>query len=801
VPWFVFSGRLFLGEEHPLFSASIRFLFGFSIGASLLLAASVRAQDEKPDMELINKKKTLQLLQKADEEYRLFFKRPEKTVEYWAAMKFEMELGKFDLAALHLKLMLGKEPHEETDKDLVRIENAEGLSAFLRLRDVKKWSDHPPFQMEAVESVELLIDRLTKALEKHLGDPERIRKFIKQLDSPRVEERAFAFQELKRTKERCVPFLVESLRNNLGNSLGYRIVEAMQKFDPEIVPAFLEVFKAADEADAKDTDVRLVLLDLVRKRGDVRAVPYLWHLSASKQYPEAVRTRAREVLAALTNTDVTMLPPAKEVLVDLAEKYYRHQIRFAPGQPIRVWPWNGKEISTKPIVFSPIQAEEFFGARYARQALELDPTYKPAQVILLSLLLERMYLGELDQSLLKPMPAKLQNLLATIDSELVMGVLERALDDHQPAVALPLIQALGERGETRAARLNAGGSPRGLVRALYDNDRRVQFAAALAMLRLPNTPVPVAGSRLVEVCSRFIASGEQPKALALAIPEAGKAKLRMQLKEAGLNTVIVDSLKEAFDKLKASADYDAVFIDYAGAGKELPFVLAQLRADPDQGGLPIFVIVNGEGQERSVQKSLARYRNVFALRDGALAIADELKAALESGMKTSQGAMLSPTERKMLSKVALDILWRMARGEIQGYDLRPTLDSLQTPLRSPEDALQAIEILGSMPGPDVQNRLAGVALDPNRAKLRIPAAVELNRHVQKFGLLLTRAQLDNVKSAHKAADDETLRGQYAILLGTLRSTPQQTGTQLFQFRPDPPMPPMPKEKEKEKEEK
>ncbi len=781
-----------------MFSATIRLLFAFGACAALLLSASARAQDDKPDMEIINKKKTLQLLQKADEEYRLFFKRPEKAMEFWAAMKFEMELGKFDLAALHLKLMLAKDPPEETDKDLVRIENAEGLSAFLRLRDVKKWSDHPPFQKEAVESVDLLIDRLSAALEKHLSDPERIRKFIKQLDAPLVEERAFAFQELKRTKERCVPYLVESLRNNFGRSLAFRIFDTMLKLDSETVPAYLEVLKAADESDAKDTDVRLLLLDLVKRRGDQRAVPYLWHLSASKQYPVAVRARARETLAVLTRTDETMLPPAKEVLVDLADKYYRHQIRFAPGQPIRVWPWNGKEISTKPVVFSPLQAEEFFGARYARQALDLDPTYKPAQSILLSLLLERMYLGELDQSLTKPMPAKLQNLLATIDSELVMSVLEKALDDHQPAVALPLIQALGERGETRAARLNSGGAPRGLVRALYDTDRRVQFAAALAMLRLPGTPVPVAGSRVVEVCSRFVASSDQPKALALFVPEAQKVTLRKELKAAGLNTVVSDSLKEAFDQLRVSADFDAIFLYHAVAGKELPFALAQLRADPDQGGLPIFVIVEGDDKERSVQRSLARYRNVFVLRAGELTAPEDLKSAVENGIKASQGAMLTQAERKMFSKVSLDILWRMARGEIRGYDLRPALDSLQTALRSPDDALLALEILGTIPGPEIQNRIAGIALDPQRGKLRIPAAVELNRHVQKFGLMLTRNQLDNVKAAQKTADDETLRGQYAILLGTLRTRPQQTGAQLFQFRPDPPMP---KEKEKAKEEK
>ena len=33
------------------------------------------------------------------------------------------------------------------------------MSAFLRLRSVRQWSEHPPFHKEAVENVEVLIDR------------------------------------------------------------------------------------------------------------------------------------------------------------------------------------------------------------------------------------------------------------------------------------------------------------------------------------------------------------------------------------------------------------------------------------------------------------------------------------------------------------------------------------------------------------------------------------------------------------------------------------------------------------------
>ena len=69
-----------------------------------------RAQDEEKPADDKDKEATRKLLAKAADEYRSYFKRPEKTVEFWAAIKFEMEVGKFDLAALHLKLLLEKMP-------------------------------------------------------------------------------------------------------------------------------------------------------------------------------------------------------------------------------------------------------------------------------------------------------------------------------------------------------------------------------------------------------------------------------------------------------------------------------------------------------------------------------------------------------------------------------------------------------------------------------------------------------------------------------------------------------------------
>src|SRR6202023_2150698 len=104
-------------------------------------------------------------------------------------------------------------------------------------------------------------------------------------------------------------------------------------------------------------------------------------------------------------------------LTDMAERYYQHKVRFVSGRSVRLWPWDGQQIAVQPEQLTPSQAEEFFGLRYALEALDLDPKYQPAQIVLLSLMLERTLGPDLDQLLLRPTPPKLQQLLPTIDAD------------------------------------------------------------------------------------------------------------------------------------------------------------------------------------------------------------------------------------------------------------------------------------------------------------------------------------------------------------------------------------------------
>jgi CheY-like chemotaxis protein len=421
-------------------------------------------------------------------------------------------------------------------------------------------------------------------------------------------------------------------------------------------------------------------------------------------------------------------------------------------------------------------------------------------VVLLNLMLERTLEPELDQLLLKPLPPNLKNLLVTLDPEMLGVVLEKAMDDQKVPAILALVQALGERGDPRAAKLGAGAVPRGLLRAIYYPDRRVQFAAAQAALRMASVPGP-ASLRVVDIYRRFLDSDPKtPRALALYLPGNKAGEVRQQLKAAGYEMTDVNNVKDALAKLRGSADYDLIVVHRGVPPGELPFVVAQLRADPDAGGLPLFIVTAAEKDE-SVAKLAGHYRAAAGISQPALALADELKARIETLTKSSQGAKLTVDERKEFSRAALDALWRMARGEYTGYDVRPAEEAIWSAVRSPDQATLALETLSRLPGTKLQHGLAGVVLDASRGKLRIAAAHELGRHMQKYGVLVQKKYVGQLKELFQSADDANLKGELAVVVGLMATpTAQQVGAQLSAFRPDVAPPPMEKEK-KEKDEK
>jgi hypothetical protein len=567
--------------------------FGLGLALVLVLLAQSAAQPDK---------------EKDGEDYRRFFKTPTTPLEYWNALQFEIDVGRFDLAARHLRELLKKGP---TEKDLIAIAEKDGVTPVLRLKNVREWTRDKKANAQAVKDAEDLARRVSAAVRKRLADPKRLRELVGNLGAT-PEEQAFALREIYASGATAVPYLVEALREAKAPGKRLPLLRALRKLGPETVPPLLAAL------DSNDTQLQLDILDTLRARHGRLAeqiVPHLWYLTAAPEVHADVRRKATGLLADLLSTAPARLEPAKVALTREAERYYQHRVRFPDPGAVTVWRWDGGNVVLgwpELPALNASQAEEYWGLRYARRALALGPAYRPAQLVLLSLAIEKaMETGGLDRPLTNTERGQaVHDLLARANPELVIAMLERALRDNRTAVVLATVRNLGGRAEVLAARPSGGAQPP-LVRALYYPDPRVQFAAAEALLRVPGAPPALTTTRIVEVLARALvparaADAGRRKVLVAVGEERWRDRVRQAVEKAGGAPVTAANGREAMRKLRAEGDIDAVLLESTLPLPGLAQLLAQMRADVDVARVPVLLAAVPESRE--ARDLLVRYR-------------------------------------------------------------------------------------------------------------------------------------------------------------------------------------------------
>lgn len=572
------------------------------------------------------------------QDYRRFFKKPTNTMEFWEAMKFEMEVGRYDLAAQLLHEMLVKKP---TAEELVALNEKEGIATFLRLRLVPRWYEDRNKDRKARQDVDVLIDQVIAAVKAKLTNPDRIKLFIKNLyESP--EENGFARIELAKSGAAAVPYLVAELIKRPETEHGV-IIEALSQFGIDTVAPLLATL------DIDNAAVRADIIDILRQRRDflllknkgIDPAPFLWPLASRIERSDRLRRKAREALATLLALrSPTQLPLAKERLTAEAERYYYHKVRFIDPRQVPIWRWDGKKLFEDKS-FTASKAEEYYGLRFARQALAIDPRYEPAQIVLVSLVLDKSYVKPTPQNPLGSLKPSVQELLTTLNPDLVVAVLDRALRDERTLVVLGAVQALGRLADVRALHPSSSGEPP-LVRALYYGDRRVQMATVDSLLRIPGVASAQANARIVDILRSILmpeaAASNQPRILVALGDEHARNGVVEAVKAARGDPILAATGRAVLRRLKARSDVDVVLIDSTLPDPGTPLLLAQLRADRDVRRLPVFVVAVPEGRE-------VRYLldEVQDLRTKINVLDQEIRPRLEA--RVAREARYGPSDR------------------------------------------------------------------------------------------------------------------------------------------------------------
>jgi CheY-like chemotaxis protein len=542
-----------------------------------------------------------------------------KSLDVFRQFRNLMNEGRYDVAALVLDTFLKSLPADEKQADAVLqdIEDRYGTTVFQNLRNVPKWSDDPEVDKQARANVETLIAKAKAASDRKLKTEGRVTKFINNLGAT-PEERIFAENELRKAGNYAVPFMVEEFRLDRNPDVSNGIVRAIPNLESQTIGGWLAALEVLKP------DQRYLVLKAITSRQDALLlhtsaqtdfVPDLWRIMAQTegQQPEpATRTFARGVLTTL-GLDPDRTDP-RVALVANARRFYDRKAKFAgakknpDGTPdtVPVWVWDAMANKLIELPDVPVgQAEEYFGLRYARWALEKDPAYQPAQQLILALAAERAVERGKFGDLAKTDPAAYA-LLASAPSEVLQDLLDQALAQKRTALVLGLVQALGERGDKTAAGVPpAAGAPRPLrqslfVRALDYPDPRVQLAAANALLRAPVVVDPTIRGRVVDVLRRAVAAEAGLPADAkgqalIADPNRQRADgTAVILRSMGYDVEIFTSGRDLLRRVAKSSDFDLILIDHHIVNPELQDVLGQLRADVRAGNRPVLVVASAD---------------------------------------------------------------------------------------------------------------------------------------------------------------------------------------------------------------
>ena len=369
------------------------------------------------------------------------------------------------------------------------------------------------------------------------------------------------------------------------------------------------------------------------------------------------------------------------------------------------------------------------------------------------------------------------------------------------------------------------------------------MAAAESLLRIPGDRVPLTGARIVEVFRRALAAeaAEKPKVLLGFADPAFAARLAESAKQAGYDPVVVATGQDLLKRAFAASDIEAIIFDADLPEPGLTSVLAQLRADVHAGGLPLFIVpphrqtdlladelrriddqLKGaaagnrpalqfrrdqvEGQlkvettnsDAVLDRYAKVYRRIIPVAVGSLTNARDLHPLLQAQFDVAVIPPLAVAEVKENAEKAVRYLARAARGEWPGLDVGVAADSVYAALRarklSPEGQVAAIEVIGRLPGRAAQTELVRAILDAPEQRpplVRLAAASELVRHIQRYSAVLPAAEVVALHDAYAKSNDPAYRAAVAQVFGAMHPDARATGDILRGFRLRPPAAPAP----------
>ncbi|WP_337176068.1 HEAT repeat domain-containing protein [Paludisphaera sp.] len=672
----------------------------------------------------------------------LFAVEPRSPEQLWEAVDYLSRTGQGRQAVPYIEAF---NKLEVDDAELLKLRDRFGPGSFLRL------ADDPATRPYAAP----LADRLVAAARRLQADPERIKSYIPGLLASR-EERDYAVDRLRESGSFAVPAIVAEMgKYNATDPRRERLVDAAGRLDTSSTPAWIAALDSPDPMIA--ADAARILGDL----GDPRAIPFLTYPAASPDSPPPVKAAATLAIERLTGRPFAQQPKSPvQTLSDAADAFVRRQYEM-PSEQVLLWRWDPARNAPAPTLAKRVDVEGIFGGAFAEQALRLAPGDRRAQVVSLGFKLSRA----VDKVGYENFPG---DDLETYGEALAAGpgvlgdLVREAIATGRPTLAAAAARALGRVADPALAA--EGGRQHPLVEALSAPGRRLQLAAAKAIVDLaPPRPFP-GSSRVVPTLARFLLSGESPRAVIVDGNPGRASQMAGSLRAMGYQVQAEPTGEAAFAAAVESADVELILAahDQAGGSWDVQDVLSMFRGDARVASLPLFIYGPRDLEYRRPNLP-ANYPGVKFI------VHTDDPEALER--QIGRPSLLSGEERASQARRAAEALARIADSPRSLFvpDLAGVDELLVGAIGLRDVQGPVAATLAEIPSPRAQRALADAILDASRdPELRRDGARLLARSLQRFGPMLAPDQEAKLADAYASEGDVELRAGLGAALGALR---------------------------------
>ena len=683
---------------------------------------------------------------------------PETPEELLNAVRLMMKLGQLDVAKRYLELLIDSNPDPEA---LLKLRDKFGPGEFLRIAATRELR---PLSSD-------LLSRVNAAFREYGMDETRIMDTIKDLSAdPRKREAAVV--SLRESGPNVIPVMVTALSSPDLEELHEPITYALIRQGKTAVPALMAAM------NSKEPSVRIGATAALGYIKDRRAIPVLLTPAFRSGIDPAARDAARTALARIGGSIPTSARPAALTLRELAIKHYRGESDWeltADGN-VELWTWDQARNTVAAVTTTPELASLFTASQYAAQAVRLAPGDEDLQSVFVSTSMAYEAARSGWQQAIPTGKGTALDLALTTGEDISMQALDLALAAESDHGARAALQALGNFATVSSK--TTGPSEQPIVSALDFPNRRVQFAAANALLTRGITPNSQTANRLVEILSRALTDSGRDSVLVIDQNQTRGQTVGAQMASFGFDAVARVTSREGFKLATTRNDIVMVLVNANCQQWSLSDFVRNFRADSRTANIPIAVF--GPPTARVSTKSLIKKNSQMIFVEEAKT-ADTMVLTLRPFVEKT-GNSLSATERAQHRRLAAWWLASIARNRGSKFNLTKAQPALFAATNSQSLAADSMAALESIATATTQTQFLDIVSSLDRdANVRELAALHLAAHVQKHGMMLNGEQRKAINTLRDEAPNPGIASALASVLGAVQPNSQTIQQRLEGF--------------------